>query len=244
MVRSTTVFCTVMAVLSFHSIAYSQTSGRTEAEATVSAMPEPMSPKTAIDLHVGGSFNTSKYSDEVVRPTVKNQNDLMLGVGLDQHLVGEFYFRPELNFVRYSSRLSYNVQFPSGVRAWSGNSPQNLDYLELPLYAKWKYNAGSFRPFVLGGAYAGYLVNEAHIQASDRDRNPSVASNRKYEDYFNRFAFGVSGGAGLEYALDSTKAIFVNARYSHGLSDVFRDLQGASLKNRAVQTIAGFQLGL
>ncbi len=138
---------------------------------------------------------------------------------------------------RVGGFLTYSVSQRFGIGgevnlvrkgAVSRNGEQiSLDYVEVPLLAKFFFGKGGFRPKVFVGPYGGYLM-QAQVNEEKQD-------NYLTEDY------GVIIGAGFHQRLRKRKWFYFDIRYGYGLADI---LPGTTYSNRDIAVSMGVSFPL
>lgn len=129
---------------------------------------------------------------------------------------GGFSVQPELNFISKGMALK---------GAGKKNEKYNLNYLEIPVLAKY-----SFGPvFVNAGPSLGLRLGE---------------NNKIKNEYgaLKKIDFGVQFGAGVALPAGPGKFI-IDARYSLGLSNI-SDVKGSEIKNRGFIASIGYAIPL
>jgi hypothetical protein len=108
-----------------------------------------------------------------------------------------------------------------------------LDYVELPLLARWSKGAPRQRSlYVVAGPSLGLLV-----RAKTRADFGGATEELDISDDVERFDLGVAIGGGIELG-----SILVDGRYTHGLSDIDKDASDdVTVRNRAVSLTVGFR---
>ncbi|MEC3908189.1 porin family protein [Tamlana sp. 2201CG12-4] len=116
--------------------------------------------------------------------------------------------------IRLSKTVSLmpEIQFSAeGANA----EPLHLDYIQTPIFLRFR------------------LSEKVHMGLG-----PQVGLKvHKEDDGVNNFAY--SGVAGIEYKINY--AIFVDARYTYGLRNVFNENLGIAAKNRTIQIGVGYK---
>jgi len=107
------------------------------------------------------------------------------------------------------------------------NATLELDYIEVPVLAKFMFAPGPIQPHVYLGPYVGFEVN-----SEVTGNNVSVAVDDANTD------FGGIVGAGVDLNAGVTK-LNIGARYGFGLVDAFDGGQG---KNSVFSIVAGITL--
>ena len=113
-----------------------------------------------------------------------------------------------------------------------------LGYVELPVTLSVALTSGTVRPYVTGGGTIGSLAR-ARMVAIREDGEESEDAGEFFEDW----DFGLTCGAGLVVVGKRTRG-FVEGRYTWGLSDLWVEDTGGSLKNRGWQLLVGVTFGL
>lgn len=135
---------------------------------------------------------------------------------------GFLYFQPEVN---YTQKGADNAFFgPMGGA--------RLNYLEVPLLAKVKFNIPHVRPFVIGGLGMGYLLG-----ASTDTGGPIVPSNR-----LNSIDISLILGGGFSFPITSSPdgaLLSFSARYANSITAA--DSSG-DWRSRVFSILMGVQL--
>jgi hypothetical protein len=141
-----------------------------------------------------------------------------------------FSIQPELLYSVKGAKDTYN-----NVAQGSGEYRFNLNYLELPLLAV--VNLGpNFN--IHAGGYAAYLTG-ANVQDVNSNGNIDGATDLN-ADNFNRWDFGLVGGAGFDI-----ENFTIGARYNYGLKNIGKtgNLSGdltQNSKNAGISIYVGF----
>lgn len=102
-----------------------------------------------------------------------------------------------------------------------------LDYLEIPVLAKFHFAPGPIQPHVYFGPYAGFVIN-----------SELSGNTLSYQVDDAQTDFGGVVGAGADINAGVTK-LNLGVRYSFGLTDA---IDGAQGKNSALSIVAGINL--
>jgi outer membrane protein W len=121
---------------------------------------------------------------------------------------------------------------------------QHLNYVEIPVLARAFFNKeGMVRPNIFVGPSFGFLTGaKAKVGSSDYEDITDGSSNENYKDVFNSFDFGIAGGLGFNIRVASEMYFIVDARYTHGLSDI--SVANDSSNNQAFALTAALSFGL
>lgn len=159
-----------------------------------------------------------------VIPEFRNLEALNFGIVSEIGFNENFAFQPELNFtikgfkLRESANINiYEMPLPLGVTAVS-----KFKYIEMPLLAKAKFGTGKAQAYLVAGPTLGYatsgkLETRANILFEiDLFETPLDLNGIGYE----RFEVGGTVGGGVAFDTGGGQ-FFVDARYSHGFTQVY-----------------------
>jgi hypothetical protein len=185
---------------------------------------DPLAPKIGVK---GGINLANLYVDDA--------SDENLKVGLNAGLFFKvpftefFAIQPEILYSSKGSKVTYDNWLQG-----SGEYRFNLNYIEVPMLAV--FNLGPH--FNLhAGPYASFL---ASANTKDmRDDGTIADANDLNADNFNRFDYGLSGGAALEFS-----NFTIGARYNYGLKEVGKsgNLSGQLVRD-SKNSVASFYIG-
>lgn len=147
---------------------------------------------------------------------------------------GMFLTYSILNSFAITTKLLYSQK---GASFESSDTKQTLNYIEVPIIGRFFLNKeGNFRPNIFVGPSFGFLGGATNkVGSSDR-----VAIDG-YKNIFNNFDFGVTGGLGLNFLVASETYLIIDARYTHGLSDI--TVANGNVNNGAFGLTAGLSFG-
>ncbi len=158
------------------------------------------------DFGLRAGVNFANYSDVDGDPD--SRTGLLIGAYLDIGIpMAPLSIQPE---------VTYNQK-----GAESGGSTIEVDYLEIPVLAKFSFAPGPASPHIYAGPYAGFVLN-SEVNGTD------ISDNTETD-------FGGIIGAGLDINAAVIK-LNVGARYGFGLVDAFDGGQG---KNSVFSVVAG-----
>ena len=157
-----------------------------------------------------GGYNYSSFNGDVAKDnTLKGLSGFYVGALLELTFGDVISLQPEVIYSRQGAawEKDYNVPILG-----KGNLKNDLrlDYLNITVMAK--VNLGPL--FLQGGVQFGFLVSKPEI--GNYIANVRIGSLLD-KDSYNSFDFGV--GAGLGFNLN--RRLFVEARYTHSLTNVF-----------------------
>ena len=107
-----------------------------------------------------------------------------------------------------------------------------MNYIELPILAKYSFDLGALRPYVVAGPEFGWMLTAKNAVLDVKD------------DYEN-FDFLATGGLGLDIEATDMVFVFLEGRYNYGLYDINAVPDSSiELYNRGVQVMGGVKLAL
>lgn len=180
----------------------------------------------------------TNYELSDIRKQYKNYKNL----GGQTTLEITFYFRgfsasfqPTYRHARfeYTNDYEWVSDVESRIFEMKYSQLQKIDYLDLPLVAKYEFGIDRIRPFIQGGFYATKLLNANKIVEVTKTDHASGGLNEIVDDpiivgaadLFAKNHWGVLIGAGLNYNLGNVRLNF-DFQYKYGMSNI------ASTKNR------------
>ncbi len=169
----------------------------------------------------GVSF--SKYGKDAIT------NDFKSGA-----IGGVFLTYSILNTFAVTTKLLYSQK---GAAFEATDTKQTLNYVEVPVIGRFFLNKeGNFRPNIFVGPSFGFLAG-ANNKVGSNDR----VAIEGYKNTFNNFDFGVTGGLGLNFLISPETYLIIDARYTHGLSDI--TIANGNVNNSAFGLTAGLSFG-
>ncbi len=159
-------------------------------------------------------------------------------------------------FVNYSIRNTYGftakVLFnQKGAKSEDGDFKERLNYIEVPVLARVYFNReGTVRPNVFVGPSFAFLTGAQWKVGDDDYENVEDIEGidlfddiDSYKDVYNTFDFGMSLGLGLNIKVGPEMYFIIDARYTYGLSEVYKNADGNSNNQNATVT-AGLSFGI
>ena len=150
------------------------------------------------------------------------------------YFVGGLYFDINMGFLSLQPEVLYTRMGAKYEEA--GDSLQyRFDYIQVPVLLKINIiPAGPIRPFIAAGGYGAYLLKAKGVMIVD-----DVTEEEDLSDTFQKYDYGVVGGAGLAFRLPGI-SITVEGRYNLGLANILKDpSEGEYVKNRSIMALVG-----
>jgi hypothetical protein len=191
-------------------------------------MRTEMSTQPRFGLRAGVNLASLEIDDENTTTTynTNSKTTFHLGAFVNVPIGGMFRFQPEISYVGQGSKITgATITNPS----LNGSYELDMHYIAVPLIFQLQTNSGFF---VEAGPQIAFLIKAEEDLESGNDAD--------VKDTFRKTDFGLS--AGLGYL--SRIGLGLNARYVHGLSNVYnQDDAPASVRDAEVSN-RGVQIGL
>ena len=165
--------------------------------------------------------NTYSIVNDNNSPGLDNYKSLtgfQLGLGVEFRLFKGFWGQSVLQY----RNSGYSIQIPN-VQGHTVNYQEALNFIDIPLSAKYYFLEGKIQPFVQAGVNFSFL-NSALGELSGEDNNDIV--DRKMQR--NTFYIGYFGGAGVAY---NQKAFSLQASFNYILSPQNVNKEGTRYDN-------------
>lgn len=170
------------------------------------------------DFEFGGGFglNVSNVS------TADGQDSTSSLISFNAGLTGEYYF---------SDRWGVKIKLIYDNKGWADGFIDNhntgqsittdfkLTYVTVPLMANWHFGS-NLNWYLNFGPYIGFLIN-----AKDSELGIDV------KEGFNSTDFGLALGIGYKFEIDDDIKLYVEYDAQSGLSDIFKDNSGQTIRN-------------
>lgn len=175
--------------------------------------------KGTIEVGIGGGLNLSSVSD------VQGDNSSKARTTFNFSASGEYYFsdrwgiKTKLVYDSKGWKEGFIDTFDSFGDIQRVTTDFKVNYLTIPVMANWHF--GSTRKWYLNfGGYAGFLLNaEATETGTD------------VKEAFNSTDFGVVLGIGYKFEVSENVKLFIEYDAQTGLTDVFKNNTGDSVRN-------------
>ena len=197
----------------------------------------------AVGVSAGVAMNTIGFD-----PTVKQSQHMAPTLGLVARFTSEKYFNTlcalqlELNYTQLGWKEKV---LDSNSEPLPDKYSRHQHYLQLPLLARlgWGKEQGGLMGYFLAGPQFGYFLTESSEQslftldAYGKPNRPNGLSAQYDMPIENKFDYGITAGAGIEWSTKIGRFAF-EARYYYGLSDIYKnskkDVFGRSNNNTIV----------
>lgn len=186
--------------------------------------------------------------DNNLLPNTQGITDISLGI-VSEIMIGQnFGVQPELTYEKSGFKINegldldlFNIPIPLGVKA-----KVKVDYLSLPILAKYKIGTGPVKGYVTAGPNFRYaLQGDVQTFATVIVDIPIWSQDINFSgENVQRMDIGGVIGAGVSFETGPGQ-LFLDARYNHGFTQVdnfsFADLQ---LRNTGMGINIGYMMPL
>ena len=175
-------------------------------------------------LRAGVNIATVNIEQDGISIEPDSRTGLDIGALLNIGITDAFSVQPEVSF----------IQKGYAIDLLGDKVELILNYIEVPVLAKYGFGSESFQGFVQAGPSFGFA-------ASGKTKFGDEEEDIEFEDDFNRFDFGLQFGAGAGFAAGSGQA-FVDFRYALGLSnlDASEGEESGTINNRGILLTVGY----
>ena len=199
-------------------------------------------------IRVGANINTITTPTiiDLVAPDLEYLPGVSLGVVGEYAFENNFSLVSEINFNEKGFRIRENtdinlfrIDVPVGVRV-----DTRLRYLDVPIMAKYSFGNGGVKAYVAAGPQIGYALNGRIKTRANFLVDFNLTNTPINLSALNYQRFDVAGvvAAGVDIPAGNGK-IFIDARYSHGLSDSFRlPVINLDIKNHGFGIGVGYKM--
>jgi len=188
---------------------------------------------TSFGARIGINSATINFSDDESVFEIEPDSRIGLNIAaiLNVGITEEFSIQPELNFLQ----KGYKVETD-----FLGDEIENkitLNYLEVPILAKYAFGSETIQGFVLGGPAVGYAISGKFKTEENGESNEEDVDFE--EDGIKRLDFGFDLGGGPGIVTESA-TIFVDIRYLFGIANIGdEDFNDGSIRNRGLNIAVG-----
>ena len=193
-------------------------------------------PRNILEIGVAGGLNLNSME---FQPTIRQKMFNGINGGITARYTSEKYFsmicaaQIEINF----SQKGCEEVFDDGT---DNRYYRRLNYIEIPLLAhlSWGKEQNGLQFFINLGPQFGFFLSDSETYEGTwkPEERPSSLHSVYGKEVYNKFDYGIAGGAGIEL---KTKAgnFFVEGRYYYGLADIFNNSKLDDFGRSANQTI-------
>ena len=181
-----------------------------------------------LSLGIEGGLNLANVS---ITPsqTSNSRTGLIVGGILDVGISNNIGIQGGLRFIM------------KGFQVTNGGATftDKLNYIEVPALLKVKFPLTEVKPYLVGGPVLGIRVSASEEQ-SNGTQTADVDASSAYES----IDFGLLFGGGLDFKVATKTDLFIQAGYSFGLSNIWKQTTTVTVKNYGIQFTGGVKFRL
>ncbi|MCJ7936104.1 MAG: PorT family protein [Chryseobacterium sp.] len=197
--------------------------------ASTLAFAQQQTSTNPVTFGVKGGMNVSSLSNGADLSDSKSKIGFNAGVFANIPLASSFSVQPEVIYNDLGSKVTR--EFTAGGNTYRNEYSRNLGYVAVPVM--FQYNATP-EFFLEAGPEFGFLVSAKDKFKNSTNSNSSTQIATLNKDDFQTFNFGIGIGAGYYFIPN----LGITARYTAGLTDIYKNNSGDAVKNNV------FQVGL
>jgi Outer membrane protein beta-barrel domain len=167
--------------------------------------------KSGLNIANIANFSKLVYSGVQI-PKAKKYNGITTGIVAEYQLIPKLVLQSELLLTQNGSQIDEKMNL----------FKYRINYLQLPILAKFEFGNGKLNYFGATGLYFGYAISKkSEREIGGKIYNDKLEFNTKYNSFGekdNRFDYGPIISAGIQYQLKNWKVSFEN-RYQYGMAD-------------------------
>lgn len=185
--------------------------------------------------------------DGIIKPYIKPIAQYTAGIQYERAMTSQFSL---ITGAQYSSR-GFGAREDFNVNVFGIDLPigaqieTRIDYVEVPLVAKYNLVKEGVTPYVKAGASTGYAFNGTitpKINALISWNLPDININLK-NNMYNRLDVSALVGAGVSMPIEKFGAIHFDLTYRHSLNDMFQDNStNIKIKSHGLSAGIGFTM--
>jgi hypothetical protein len=139
--------------------------------------------------------------------------------------LGPLAIQPEVLYTRMGAKYAVDAD----------SLEYRFDYIQVPVLLKLSViPLGPIRPVIYAGGYGSYMLKAKGVETVG-----GVPDETDLADMFEKYDYGVVGGAGIEFKLPGI-SFSIEGRYNYGLKNILKDPSaGEAVKNRSMMALIG-----
>jgi hypothetical protein len=196
-------------------------------------LSSPVYSQIKLGFQLGPNFTNSSGLRVDALYEIKSKTYLFGGILAEFKISDMFYIQPEINFL------------PKGVAYKLFNIPIELtfNYYEVTTNALVKINMDNFTPFLFVGPSLSFLSGAKAKEKFYYNEDPYEID---VSELFKKTDFSINFGGGIELPFSKSIDIFLMARYSLGLTNIFKEEDDAEseYKTRGTAIAVGLKFSI
>lgn len=176
----------------------------------------------SLGMQLGAALSNHSISSKTpVTPTAAKAG-FILGASLEAAMTDFIWVQPELLYIQKGSSIDEH-----GIATTT-----HLNYIDIPLFLKAKFDAKPVRPYIMAGPSIGILVSKG----VDRAVNGKTATDTTFAS--ESLDVNLVAAIGGEMDIHQNAAFFGNVRYALGVTNVSQD-PDVTKRNNSFQFLIG-----
>ena len=181
----------------------------------------PLHSQVKLGLQLGP--NLANASTTATSFNIGTKTNFFGGILAEIKINDMFYIQPEVSLVAKGvdfELVERSVDYGFGnIIKQSGYIDYLVNYYEIPINLLAKFDVAGFTPFLFAGPSFNFFsaAKETYIGFYGDPEGEAA-------DKFKKFDFAINFGGGIELPLSNSIGLFVNARYSLGLTNIYETL--------------------
>ncbi|WP_312393562.1 porin family protein [Chryseobacterium sp.] len=198
------------------------------------AQQTPTTSTNPVTFGIKGGMNVSSLSQGADLDDSKSKIGFNAGVFANIPVATNFSIQPEVLYNDLGSKVVYKNNIPV-VGEYKREYSRNLGYVAVPVM--FQYNVIP-NLYLEAGPEFGFLVSakDKFKSSTNGDANGSTTSDLNKDD-FQTFNFGIGIGAGYYF----TDNLGITARYTAGVTDIYKNNSGDAVRNNVFQVGLAFK---
>ncbi len=194
------------------------------------AFAQTTSSSNPVTFGVKGGMNVSSLSKNEGLDDQKSKIGFNAGVFANIPLAADFSIQPEVIYNDLGAKSTRKTNFAGNE--YRADYSTNLGYIAVPVM--FQYNVIP-NLYLEAGPEFGFLVSaKDKLKTSTNGNTNNSTTSTLNKDDFQTFNFGIGIGAGYYF----TQNLGITARYTAGVTDIFKNNNGDAVRNNV------FQVGL
>ena len=198
---------------------------------TLLLFSSPVYSQVKLGINLGPNFAnrsiTSNISFDEYLWEIEGKAHFFGGILAEFKINDMFYIQPEVNFL--PKGVISKGRFIASSKYTPDNKLDNIsNYFEIPINVLAKFNVSNFTPFIFAGPSLSFLSEAKAIDDSGYEYDIS--------EFYKKFDFSINFGGGIELSLAKNIDIFLMARYSLGLTNIFKEENYAEFEYKTIGT--------
>jgi hypothetical protein len=204
--------------------------------------------QVSIGVQGGTNWATVQSATKLpVTPKFRYLQTYTAGVVADIPLNRSFSFQPAINYTTKGFEFQegqdfnvFNVPLPIGIK-----TQNSVNYIDVPLLAKFRFGNDLLKGYLTAGPTFGYALNGEYSGTANVLVNVNAFKTPMNFTQLNyqRLDIGGSIGMGGEIYTGDAGALFIEARYQHGLTTLYKvPIIDVNVQNRGFGVTAGYRI--